>query len=293
MRQHLILVDGSSYIYRAYHAVPPMVRSDGLPVNAVYGFCSMLWKLLRTSDATHFAVVFDKGKHTFRNDIYPEYKANRPPAPDDLVPQFSLIRDAVRAFNLPSVEQAGFEADDLIATYAREFNGMVTIISSDKDLMQVVSDRITMYDTMRDRRIGHDEVMEKFGVPPVNVVDVLALIGDPTDNVPGVPGIGVKTAAQLITQYGDLEALIARVGEIKQAKRRQSLISNAELARLSKRLVTLNDAVELDVPLVALAVRKIDHWRMLSFFRGMEFQSLANEVPECINPMDEPIGEFA
>jgi DNA polymerase-1 len=290
---HLILVDGSSYIYRAYHAVPPMARSDGMPVNAVYGFCFMLWKLLRTSECTHIAVVFDKAKHTFRNDIYHEYKAHRPPPPDDLVPQFTFIRDAVRAFNIPSVEQAGFEADDLIATYAREADGEVTIISSDKDLMQIVNNRVTMYDTMRDRRIGINEVVEKFGVYPGKVVDVLSLIGDPTDNVPGVPGIGAKIAAQLITEYGDLETLLDRVGEVKQEKRRLALTNNAELARLSKRLVTLNDRVELDVPLDALTVRQIDNWRLLSFFRGMEFYSLANDVPPWVNPLDEPIEEFA
>lgn len=291
---HLILVDGSSYIYRAYHAVPPMARqSDGMPVNAVYGFCSMLWKLLRNSDRpTHFAVVFDKGKHTFRNDIYPEYKAHRPPAPDNLVPQFKLIRDAVRAFNVPSVEQDGFEADDLIATYAREAEGIVTIISSDKDLMQIVDDRVTMLDTMRDRRIGTNEVVEKFGVPPCKVADVLSLIGDTSDNVPGVPGIGVKTAAQLITEYGDLETLLEMVEGIKQEKRRQSIITNADVARLSKKLVTLNDRVELDVPLSDLVVREPTHWRLLSFFTAMEFTSLANEVP-YFNPLDEPFGEYA
>jgi DNA polymerase-1 len=264
-----------------------------MPVNAVYGFCSMLWKLLRNSDRpTHFAVVFDKGKHTFRNDIYPEYKAHRPPAPDNLVPQFKLIRDAVRAFNVPSVEQDGFEADDLIATYAREAEGIVTIISSDKDLMQIVDDRVTMLDTMRDRRIGTNEVVEKFGVPPCKVADVLSLIGDTSDNVPGVPGIGVKTAAQLITEYGDLETLLEMVEGIKQEKRRQSIITNADVARLSKKLVTLNDRVELDVPLSDLVVREPTHWRLLSFFTAMEFTSLANEVP-YFNPLDEPFGEYA
>ncbi len=203
---HVFLVDGSSYIFRAYHALPPLNRkSDGLQVNAVLGFCNMLWKLLRDMPAdnrpTHLAIVFDKSEITFRNKLYPDYKAHRPPAPDDLIPQFALIREAVRAFDLPCLEQGGFEADDLIATYARqagERGSTTTIVSSDKDLMQLVTDKVVMYDTMKDRRIGIPEVIEKFGVPPEKVVEVQALAGDSTDNVPGVPGIGVKTAAQLI-----------------------------------------------------------------------------------------------
>src|SRR6266436_1539885 len=225
---HVFLVDGSSYIFRAYHALPPLNRkSDGLQVNAVLGFCNMLWKLLRDmppdNRPTHLAIVFDKSEITFRNTLYPDYKAHRPPAPDDLIPQFALIREAVRAFDLPCLEQGGFEADDLIATYARlagERGATATIVSSDKDLMQLVTDKVTMYDTMKDRRIGIAEVIEKFGVPPEKVVEVQALAGDSTDNVPGVPGIGIKTAAQLIVEYGDLETLLLRAGEIKQPKRR-------------------------------------------------------------------------
>src|SRR5712672_2958135 len=251
---HVFLVDGSSYIFRAYHALPPLNRkSDGLQVNAVLGFCNMLWKLLRDMPAdnrpTHLAIVFDKSEVTFRNKIYPEYKAHRPPAPDDLIPQFALIREAVRAFDLPCLEQGGFEADDLIATYVREAcerGATATIVSSDKDLMQLVTDCVTMYDTMKDRRIGIAEVIEKFGVPPEKVVEVQALAGDSTDNVPGVPGIGVKTAALLINEFGDLETLLARAGEIKQEKRRQSLIEFAEQARMSRRLVVLDDRVPLD-----------------------------------------------
>src|SRR6058998_1790532 len=258
---HVFLVDGSSYIFRAYHALPPLNRkSDGLQVNAVLGFCNMLWKLLREmpedNRPTHLAVVFDKSEITFRNKLYPDYKAHRAPAPDDLIPQFALIREAVRAFDLPCLEQVGYEADDLIATYVRiacERGATATIVSSDKDLMQLVTDCVTMYDTMKDRRIGIAEVIEKFGVGPEKVVEVQALAGDSTDNVPGVPGIGVKTAAQLITEYGDLETLLKRAGEIKQPKRRQSLIDNADKARLSKRLVTLDDHVKLDVPLGDLA----------------------------------------
>src|SRR6202022_3796584 len=264
---HVFLVDGSSYIFRAYHALPPLNRkSDGLQVNAVLGFCNMLWKLLRDmppdNRPTSPAIIFDKSERTFRNELYADYKAHRPPAPDDLIPQFSLIRDAVRAFDLPCLEQNGFEADDLIATYARlapERGAPTTIVASDKDLMQLVTDRVVMYDTMRDRRIGIPEVIEKFGVPPEKVIEVQALIGDSTDNVPGVPGIGVKTAAQLIGEYGDLETLLARAPEIKQDKRRQALIDNAELARLSKKLVTLDDKVKLDVPIADLVVHEPDY----------------------------------
>src|SRR3954447_17567136 len=254
---HVFLVDGSSYIFRAYHALPPLNRkSDGLQVNAVLGFCNMLWKLLRDmpedNRPTHLAIIFDKSEITFRNKLYPDYKAHRPPAPDDLIPQFSLIRDAVRAFDLPCLEQGGFEADDLIATYVREAcerGASATIVSSDKDLMQLVTDCVFMYDTMKDRRIGIAEVIEKFGVPPEKVVEVQALAGDSTDNVPGVPGIGIKTAAQLIVEYGDLETLLKRAGEIKQPKRREALIEHAEKARISKQLVQLDDKVKLDVPL--------------------------------------------
>src|SRR3982075_1798389 len=264
---HVFLVDGSSYIFRAYHALPPLNRkSDGLQVNAVLGFCNMLWKLLRDMKPeerpTHLAVVFDKSEKTFRNEMYSEHKANRTEPPDDLRPQFAFIREAVHAFDLPCLEQIGFEADDLIATYVRlacEAGASATIVSSDKDLMQLVNDCVVMYDTMKDRKIGIPEVIEKFGVPPDKVIEVQSLIGDSTDNVPGVPGIGVKTAAQLIGEYGDLETLLARAGEIKQEKRRQSLIDNAELARLSKRLVTLDDRVKLEVPLSDLAVHEPEY----------------------------------
>jgi DNA polymerase I len=285
---HVFLVDGSSYIFRAYHALPPLNRkSDGLQVNAVLGFCNMLWKLLRDmppdNRPTHLAIVFDKSEVTFRNKIYADYKAHRPPAPDDLIPQFALIRDAVRAFDLPCLEQAGFEADDLIATYARqagERGATTTIVSSDKDLMQLVTGKVTMFDTMKDRRIGVAEVIEKFGVPPEKVVEVQALAGDSTDNVPGVPGIGVKTAAQLIVEYGDLETLLKRAGEIKQPKRREALIQNAEKARLSRQLVLLDDKVELDVPLDELAVQEPDARKLIAFLKAMEFSSLTRRVSE-------------
>ena len=285
---HVFLVDGSSYIFRAYHALPPLTRkSDGLQVNAVLGFCNMLWKLMREMKPeerpTHLAVVFDKSEKTFRTDFYPDYKAHRPPAPDDLIPQFGLIREAVRAFEIPCLEQNGFEADDLIATYVRqacELGASATIVSSDKDLMQLVNDCVVMYDTMKDRRIGIPEVIEKFGVPPEKVIEVQALIGDSTDNVPGVPGIGVKTAAQLIGEYGDLETLLKRAGEIKQEKRRQTLIDNADQARLSKRLVTLDDKVKLDVPLVELIVHEPDYKHLIAFLKAMEFNTLTRRVAE-------------
>jgi len=284
---HLFLVDGSGYIFRAYHALPPLTRkSDGLQVNAVLGFCNMLWKLLaemKDDKPTHLAVVFDKSEKTFRSEFYPEYKAHRPDAPEDLIPQFPLIREAVHAFEIPCLEQAGFEADDLIATYARlasEAKATTTIVSSDKDLMQLVGNGVTMYDTMKDRRIGRAEVIEKFGVGPEKVIEVQALIGDSSDNVPGVPGIGVKTAAQLIGEYGDLETLLKRAGEIKQDKRRQSLIDNAEIARISKRLVTLDQNVPLDVPVAELAVHEPDYKHLIAFLKAMEFNTITRRVAE-------------
>src|SRR5947207_4842576 len=285
---HVFLLDCSSHISRAYHALPPLYRkSDGLQFNAVPGFCNMLWKLLRDmpeyNRPTYLAIVFDKSEVTFRNKLYPDYKAHRPPAPDDLIPQFGLIRDAVRAFDLPCLEQGGFEADDLIATYARlasEQGATTTIVSSDKDLMQLVTDKVVMYDTMKDRRIGIAEVIEKFGVPPEKVVEVQALAGDATDNVPGVPGIGIKTAAQLIVEYGDLETLLQRAGEIKQPKRRQASIEQSEKARISRQLVLLDDKVELEVPLDELAVHEPDARKLIAFLKAMEFSTLTRRVAE-------------
>ncbi len=290
---HVFLVDGSSYIFRAYwqsmNQDPKYNRrSDGLPTGAVRMFCIMLWRILAEMKPeerpTHLAIVFDKSEKTFRTEMYADYKAHRPDPPDDLRPQFPLIREAVRAFDLPSIEMLGFEADDLIATYSREASeagATVTIVASDKDLMQLVNDCVVMYDTMKDRKIGRAEVMEKFGVPPEKVIEVQALIGDSTDNVPGVPGIGPKTAAQLIGEYGDLETLLARAGEIKQEKRRQSLIDNAKLALLSKKLVTLDDKVALEVPLAELAVHEGDHRKLISFLKAMEFTTLIRRVAEA------------
>lgn len=289
---HLFLVDGSGYIFRAYHALPPLTRkSDGLPVGAVSGFCNMLWKLMldaRNTDVgivpTHFAVIFDYSSKTFRNDLYPEYKANRSAPPEDLIPQFGLIRQATRAFNLPCVEIEGYEADDLIATYARlacEAGGDTTIISSDKDLMQLVGATVGMYDPMKDRQISIPEVIEKWGVSPEKMVDLQALTGDSVDNVPGVPGIGPKTAAQLLEQFGDLDTLLARAGEIKQDKRRESIIANADKARISRQLVTLKKDVPVAEGLEDFVLHAPDGPKLIGFLKTMEFTSLTRRVAEA------------
>ena len=255
----LFLVDGSGYIFRAFHALPPMTRADGTPINAVYGFCNMLMKLLDDMDADAIAVVFDKAGRSFRNDLYGEYKANRGEPPDELGPQFPLVRDAVRAFNLPCIEMDGYEADDIIATYACQAHARgteVTIVSSDKDLMQLVGDGIRMYDPMKQKDIGPQEVRERFGVGPEQVIDVQALAGDSIDNVPGVPGIGVKTGAQLILEFGSLDELLARASDIKQPRRRENLIAFADQARLSRELVRLKQDVPVPVPVDSFAVRQ-------------------------------------
>ncbi|MBC9246656.1 DNA polymerase I [Paracoccus sp. 11-3] len=284
----LHLIDGSAYIFRAYHALPPLTRkSDGLPVGAVAGFSNMLWKYIldqQGSEApTHVAVIFDHSSKTFRNAIYPEYKANRPDLPEDLQPQFPLTRDATRAFNIACIETEGYEADDIIAALAckaRDAGGQVTIVSSDKDLMQLIGNGVTMLDPMKNKLIGPDEVIEKFGVGPDRVVDVQALAGDSVDNVPGAPGIGIKTAAQLINEYGDLETLLARAGEIKQPKRRQTLIDNAEQIRISKRLVELDCDTPLDFTLESLEVKEPEAEALLKFLSEMEFRTLTNRVAE-------------
>ncbi len=279
--KHVFLIDGSGFIFRAYHGLPPMTRPDGTPVNAVYGFTTMLMKLLDGTDADHVAVLFDRARKTFRNEIYPQYKAHRPPPPDDLVPQFALVRDAVRALNVALVDAEGYEADDIIATYTRQAAAQgaeVTIVSSDKDLMQLVGGKVAMLDAMKNKTIGPDQVMEKFGVGPDRVVDVQALAGDSSDNVPGVAGIGVKTAALLINEYGDLENLLAHAAEIKQPKRRQNLIEQADLARLSRDLVTLRCDVPGLAPLADFAVRDPDRDVLLGFLRDQAFKSLAARV---------------
>jgi len=258
-----------------------MNRSDGTPTNAVYGFTSMLLKLVEDTDADHIAVIFDHARKTFRNDIYPAYKAHRPPAPDDLIPQFELVREATRAMGLKAVDMAGFEADDLIATYARlaiEAGAEVTIVSSDKDLMQLVTKDVTMYDAMKNRTIGPAEVQEKFGVGPERVIDVQALAGDSSDNVPGVEGIGVKTAAQLINEYGDLESVLANAKNIKQPKRRERLMQQADAARISKDLVTLRTDVPVEVPLAAFDVSVPDTSKLLDFVRAQEFRTLTAKL---------------
>jgi len=288
---HLYLIDGSGYIFRAYHALPPLTRkSDGLPIGAVSGFCNMLNKLLqdtkKAAQPSHFAVILDASSKTFRNDIYPEYKANRSETPEDLIPQFPLIRDAVSAFNVACIEMKGFEADDIIATYARQAEAAgarVTIVSSDKDLMQLVGPAIEMLDTMKNRRIGEPEVMEKFGVGPDRVIDVQALAGDSSDNVPGVPGIGVKTGALLINEYGDLDTLLERAGEIKQNKRRENLIEFADLARISRTLVTLVDDVPMETPVDDLTVREIDPETLIGFLKSMELSTLTRRIGERLS----------
>ncbi len=287
---HLHLIDGSAYIFRAYHALPPLTRkSDGLPIGAVAGFCNMLWSMLAANQAnggpTHIACVFDYSSKTFRDEIYDQYKANRPELPEDLRPQFPLTREATKAFNVACLELEGYEADDIIATLARQARdagGEVTIISSDKDLMQLVGNGVEMFDAMKSKRIGVDEVEEKFGVKPERVVDVQALAGDSVDNVPGAPGIGIKTAALLINEYGDLETLLERAEEIKQPKRRQALIDNADLIRISKRLVTLDDHTPVEWTLDDLEVRDPEAEPLMEFLAQMEFRTLTKRVAEAL-----------
>jgi len=285
----LYLIDGSGYIFRAYHALPPLTRaSDGLSTGAVAGFCNMVWKFLEEMKGaeapTHLAVIFDKSEVTFRNELYPDYKAHRPPAPEDLVPQFPLIRDATRAFNLPCIEMGGYEADDLIATYARQAaasGATVRIVSSDKDLMQlIVENVIELYDPMKNRKLGPEAVMEKFGVGPDKVIDVQALIGDSTDNVPGAPGIGPKTAAELIATFGSLDAILERASEVKQPKRRETLINHADQIRLSRALVTLKDDVPVEEKWESFAVRDPEPSTLLQFIDALEFRTLGRRVRE-------------
>ncbi|WP_172293818.1 DNA polymerase I [Pseudoruegeria sp. HB172150] len=307
---HLHLIDGSAFIFRAFHALPPLTRkSDGLPIGAVSGFVNMIWKMVEDNkgpDApTHVAVVFDKGSHTFRNDMYDLYKANRDEMPEDLRPQIPLTRDATRAFNIACLEQEGYEADDIIAALscqARDAGGRVTIISSDKDLMQLVGDGVEMFDAMKNRRIGVEEVEEKFGVGPDRVIDVQALAGDSVDNVPGAPGIGIKTAALLINEFGSLEDLLDRAEEIKQPKRRQTLIDNREQIELSKKLVTLDCDTPVEVTLDDLEVKEPDATVLMNFLAAMEFRTVTKRVAEALGveapviedtapPVEEPEAE--
>ncbi len=286
---HFYLIDGSGYIFRAYYALPPLSRkSDGLPTGAVSGFCSMLFKLLedaRSDDSknkpTHFAVIFDSARKNFRNEIYSEYKANRAEAPDDLAPQFEYIRKSVQAFNLPSIELLNYEADDLIATYAKkitEAGATVTVISSDKDLMQLVSKKVRLFDPMKSKVVGEKEVLEKFGVKPNQVIDVQSLAGDSSDNVPGVPGIGIKTASELINKYKTLENLLNKASEIPQNKRRETLLSNKDKAMISKQLVTLKNDVPLKTDATDFIIKDINKNKLYEFLREMEFNRLLSQA---------------
>ncbi|RBM05346.1 DNA polymerase I [Novacetimonas cocois] len=277
----LILVDGSGFIFRAFHALPPMTSPDGTPVNAVFGFTNMLARLLREHAGTHLAVIFDAGRHTFRNDLYDQYKAHRPEPPEDLRPQFALVRDATAAFSVPAIEEAGWEADDLIAAYARQATdagGTCTIISSDKDLMQLVRPGVQMMDPIKQKPIGEAEVRAKFGVDPVHVAEVQALIGDPVDNVPGVPGIGPKTAAALMAEYGSLDAILDAAEGMKPSKRRDNLIAHADMARLSHTLVTLREDAPCPVPLAELACCDVDEARLGPWLEEMGFRSLLQRI---------------
>jgi DNA polymerase I len=288
---HLYLIDGSGYIFRAYHALPPLTRkSDGLPVGAVQGFCNMLWKLLSETRSdkkpTHLAVIFDYSGKTFRNDFYPEYKAHRPEPPADLRPQFGLIRQATRAFNVSCVEMENFEADDLIATYTRqavEAGATVRIVTSDKDLMQLVKPGVMLLDTMKDKEISEAEVFEKFGVTPDKVIEVQALAGDSVDNVPGVPGIGLKTGAELINLYGNLETLLEKASEIKQNKRRENLIEFAEQARISKRLVALDEHVPTKEAIDEFAVDVPKPSQIIGFLKALEFSSFTRKIGAALS----------
>lgn len=290
----LYLIDGSGFIFRAFHALPMMTRADGTPVNAVMGFCNMLNRLQNEVKAVHAAVIFDAARKTFRNDIYPEYKAHRPEAPEELRPQFAIVREAARAFGFPSIESEGFEADDLIATYAkaaRAQNWNVVIVSSDKDLMQLIRDGVALQDPLKNKPIGEAEVFEKFGVPPHQVIDVQALAGDSSDNIPGAPGIGVKTAAQLIQEYGNLENLLERAGEIKQNKRRETLQNFAEQIRISKKLVTLDENVPLPQPLDTLTVDANHPEKLIPFLETQGFRTLLARIghkPAAAPVVDAP-----
>jgi len=286
---HFYLIDGSGYIFRAYYALPPLSRKkDGMPTGAVSGFCNMLFKLLEDSKsndnkekATHFAVIFDSARKNFRNEIYSNYKANRAEAPEDLIPQFDYIRKSVEAFSLPSVELINYEADDLIATYCEKIikeGAKVTIVSSDKDLMQLYKKNIRIYDPMKNKFISDQDINDKFGVVPEKIIDVQALAGDSSDNVPGVPGIGIKTAAELINKYKNLDNLLNNLGEIKQNKRRETLIENQDKAIISRKLVTLKKDVPVKAQISEFELKNIDKEKLYNFLREMEFNRLLSSV---------------
>ena len=287
--EHFYLIDGSGYIFRAYYALPPLTRkSDGLPVGAVSGFCNMLFKLLEDAKSvdnderpTHFAVIFDSARKNFRNEIYSDYKANRSDAPDDLIPQFDYIRKSVLAFNLPSIEQINYEADDLIATYVEQIKkagAKATIVSSDKDLLQLHGKNTRIFDPMKNKFLGIEDIKQKFGVNPEKIIDVQSLAGDTSDNVPGVPGIGVKTAAELINSFGNLEELLKNAHTIKQNKRRQTLLENKDKAIVSKKLVTLKNDVPVKDKLEDFILKNVDKDKLYKFLREMEFNRLLSSA---------------
>ncbi|MEO1468139.1 MAG: 5'-3' exonuclease H3TH domain-containing protein, partial [Pseudomonadota bacterium] len=294
---HLYLVDGSGYIFRAYHSMPALTRrSDGLPVGALQGFCNMIHRMMQgfaTSGPTHMAVIFDHSSQSFRNQLYDQYKAHRPPPPEDLVPQFPLIREATRAFGLPAIEMEGFEADDLIATYAaqaREAGASVTIVSSDKDLMQLVGGGVVLLDPMKEVTYDTEAVEGRYGVGPALMIDYQALVGDSVDNVPGAPGIGAKTATALLQEYGSLDALLERAGEIKQKKRRETLIEFADQIRLSRQLVTLKVDVPIEAALDEFTLPAPDADRLLAFLKSMEFRTLTARVAEAYGVETPAVG---
>lgn len=294
MTKKLALIDGYGFVFRAYHSLPALTRKDQTPVGAVYGFTNMLIKLLSQLDVSHIGVVFDAGSKTFRNEIYPEYKANRPPCPEDLLPQFPIVREAAESLNLAILEKPGFEADDIIATLAKEYdkkNYEVVIVSSDKDLMQLINDNVKMYDAMKNKTIGEKEVFDKFSVKPKQVLDVLSLMGDSSDNVPGVRGIGPKTAAELIQKFGDLEGILSNLDQIPQKKRKEMLAQDTEKARLSKTLITLKDNVELGINEDDLALKDIDPHKLITFLSQQGFRSLVQRVKKEFKISPEIIAE--
>ncbi len=285
----IALIDGYGFVFRAYHSIPPLARNDGTPVGAVFGFTTMLLKLLASLNVSHIAVVFDSGSKTFRNEIFPDYKANRPPCPEDLIPQFSIVRESAEALNIAIIEQVGFEADDIIATIAKKSakEGFeVVIVSSDKDLMQLIDENISMFDAMKNKAISFNEVREKFSVEPAKVLEVLSLIGDSSDNVPGVRGIGPKTASELINQFENIENLYENLDKIKQEKRRAMLAENKENAFLSKKLIRLDENVNLGIEIDDLKVRMLDPKKLIGFLENQGFKSLIYKVKKEFNIVD-------
>ena len=289
----IALIDGYGFVFRAYHSLPPLTRGDGTPVGAVYGFTNMLIKLLAGLDVSHVAVVFDAGSKTFRNDIFEDYKANRPPCPEDLKPQFPIVREAAESLNLAILEKAGVEADDIIATLAKKYGKddcQVVVVSSDKDLMQLINDNVSMYDAMKNRSVGEQEVLEKFNVKPEKVLDLLSLMGDSADNIPGVRGIGPKTAAELINEYGDLEGIFANLDKIKQKKRKEYLENGQDNALLSRSLVKLKEDVEIGLTEDDLALKDIDPHKLIKFLSDQGFRSLTQRVKKDFDVSDSDLG---